>query len=421
MHPQELRLLPYTNNLNTMIMRPIFRFIILILTFTGLTLNAQEAWKAEDSVISEDLNAIHFYDSSTGWIVGNNGAMLYKSGEKWLLYPKITNEDLYSVFLTGKESGWAVGSKGTVLKLEGGTWYNITSPTRATLYDISFLDLSHGMAVGANGTILSYEGGIWSRSNYITKGILHAVSYGKDFNLVSGGIECGSVPIYKHRINEPESFNTFDPGYYFIKDIAVQDDGQAWAVGTAGILLHFNGIEWIRSNLHTKVPTLNSISFYDSTDGIAAGFGGALIRYYESGWEKEDSPSNVTLNGTAISESAYYAVGNMGTILSKSRISYTDESLEGNTKSLLKVDSYPNPASDYIDIVLPETDDLIASDLSVLSADGKVILKMIIEPGTAGNAVRINTSSMSNGMYLIHLRSKDNESAYGKFMIANER
>ena len=53
--------------------------------------------------------------------------------------------------------------------------------------------------------------------------------------------------------------------------------------------LHFNGIEWIRSNLHTKVPTLNSISFYDSTDGIAAGFGGALIRYYERDGERRFS------------------------------------------------------------------------------------------------------------------------------------
>jgi hypothetical protein len=266
-----------------------------------------------------------------------------------------------------------------------------------------------------------YEGGIWSRSNYITKGILHAVSYGKDFNLVSGGIECGSVPIYKHLINEPESFNTFDPGYYFIKDIAVQDDCQAWAVGTAGILLHFNGIEWIKSNLHTKVPTLNSISFYDSKEGIAVGFGGALMRYNESGWEKEDSPSNVTLNGSAISERAYYAVGNNGTILSKSRKSYIDESLEGNSKNLLKVDFYPNPASDYIDIVLPEKADLNASDLSILNADGKVLLKMNIEPGTSGSPVRINTSSLSNGMYLIHIRSKNNESAYGKFIVANER
>jgi photosystem II stability/assembly factor-like uncharacterized protein len=402
-------------------MKPIYRLIILILAFTSLTINAQEVWKLEDSFISEDLNDIHFYDTNTGWIVGNNGAMLYKSGEKWLLYPKITNEDLYSVFLTGRESGWAVGSKGTILKLEGRKWYNITSPTRATLYDISFLDSSHGTAVGANGTILSYINGLWSRTMNNTKGILHAVSYGKDFNLISGGMECGSVPIYEYQNNEPESFNSFDPGYYFIKDIAVQADGQAWAVGTAGILLHFNGIEWIKSNMHTTVPTLNSTSFYDSTDGIAVGFGGTLLRYHESGWEIEDSPSSITLNGSAISERAYYAVGNKGMIISKSRKSYVDESLAVSSKNIIQVDSYPNPASDYIDILLPEADALIASDLSILNADGKVLVKMNIEPGNAGSTMRINLSAIGNGMYLIHLRSRNNESAFGKFLVAKKR
>lgn len=417
----ELRLLLYTNNINTVIMKPKYRILFLILTFTGLSLNAQEAWKVEDCDVSEDLNAIHFFNNDTGWIVGNNGIMLYKSGEKWLVYPKITNEDLYSVFLTGKESGWAVGSKGTILKLEGRNWDNVTSPTRATLYDISFLDSSHGRAVGANGTILTFETGIWSKSKNNTKGILHAVSYGKDFNLISGGMEYGSVPISKYQIDEPEAFYTYDPGYYFIKDIAVLPDGQAWAVGTAGIFLHFNGIEWIRSGSHENVPTLNSISFYDFTDGIAVGFGGILLRYQEGEWDKEDSPSSVTLNGSAVSGRTYYAVGNNGTILTKSRVPYMDESLTGTSQILLKVDSYPNPASDYIDIVLPETNAINASDLSILNADGKVLLKMSIEPGTAGSTVRINTSSMSNGMYLIHLRSKSDDLAYGKFMVANKR
>ncbi len=420
MHLPELCLLLYPNNVNTIIMKPKLRILFLIITFTGLSLNAQEVWKVEDCNISEDLNAVHFFNNDTGWIVGNNGIMLYRSEDRWLVYPKITNEDLYSVFLTGKESGWAVGSKGTILKLEGRTWYNITSPTRATLYDVSFLESSHGIAVGANGTILRYEGGIWSGSQNITKGILHSVSFGKDFNLISGGMEYGSVPIYSCQFDEPGSYDTYDPGYYFIKDIAIQADGQAWAAGTAGILLHFNGIEWIKSNLHMKVPTLNSMSFYDSTDGIAVGFGGTLLRYQEGEWGKEDSPSNVTLNGSAVSGRTYYAVGNNGTILTKFRVPYMDESLPGTSQILLKVDSYPNPASDYIDIFIPEADALIASDLSILSADGKVLLKMNIEPGTAGNAVRINTSSMSNGMYLVYIRSKSDDLAYGKFLVANE-
>lgn len=397
------------------------RILIPILLSGGITLNAQEVWKVEECDISENLNAVHFIDNETGWIVGNNGVMLYMSGDSWLVYPKTTEEDIHSVFLTGKESGWAVGSKGTILMLEGKDWYSIQSPTRATLYDVSFHDSIHGIAVGANGTILRYDNGIWSKSDNITKGILHSVSSYSGLNFLSGGMEYGSVPILTYDPYGNGFSDIFDPGYVVIKDISMQSDGQGWAVGTAGTLLHFNGTEWNREVLQEKVPTLNSLSFINSSDGIAVGFFGTLLKYTDTGWERVSSPSNVTFNGSAITNNAYYIVGNNGTILSAIRKSSTDELTGELSPYSIMINSYPNPAVEYVDIIIPEMDARDALILSILSSDGRVIQSINIEPGMAGNKLRFDTSSISNGLYLISIQSSENETAYGKFIKTSER
>lgn len=399
-----------------------YKTLILILVISGATMKSQDPWNINHCEVSDNLNSVHFYNEKTGWIVGDNGAMLYKTSNKWSVYPKITNEDIYSVFLTGKESGWAVGSKGTILMLDGKLWHHITSPTKATLYDVSFWDRDHGIAVGANGTILTYENGLWTQANPFTKGNLYTVSSGSEFTLISGGMEYGVVPLYtldEINVSSPES--SYNTGYIAIKDVSIQPDGHAWAVGTAGALLHHNGNEWRKIKISTKAPTLNSVTFYNKADGIAVGFSGTILKYSENGWLKENSPASVTLNGSAISESAYYAVGNNGTILSKAR--YSNEGhISGNTgSSLLKVDAYPNPASDYLEIIIPDTDVLNASSISVISVNGNVILKDNLDAGHGGTTYEILTSKMDNGLYVICIRSDDNKVAYGKFIVSNDR
>ena len=71
------------------------------------------AWRRIDSPTSNDLMAICFGPTGTGWAVGAGGTILrYKSGE-WLETSSPTTDTLRSVWAGPQDVAWAVGDHGT--------------------------------------------------------------------------------------------------------------------------------------------------------------------------------------------------------------------------------------------------------------------------------------------------------------------
>lgn len=112
------------------------------------------------------LNGIYFLDKSHGWVVGENGTILYtkSGGREWdgqRLPPNISTGkplNFYQVQFADHDHGWIVGSGGTILKTENGgdDWSPIHAGSE-TLYALYLDNIYTGWAVGTDDTLLRYD------------------------------------------------------------------------------------------------------------------------------------------------------------------------------------------------------------------------------------------------------------------------
>jgi photosystem II stability/assembly factor-like uncharacterized protein len=107
---------------------------------------------------------VYFSDTSTGWAVGNAGAIFHTTngGHQWIdrtlpcsnTCTKLT--DLLKVRFTDLQSGWIVGERGMAYRTtdSGFTWNELGSIAKASLFGLSFPDRTGGWASGEKGTIV---------------------------------------------------------------------------------------------------------------------------------------------------------------------------------------------------------------------------------------------------------------------------
>lgn len=392
------------------------QFLILLCLLPTGVLRSQ--WKTAEVSVSENLNSISLMNDNKGWVVGNKGTMIYKFNDVWIKYPCITENDLYSVCMVAKDNCWAVGAKGTILHFNGTQWEKKESLTKENLYSVSFRDEWHGIAVGNNGTILICEKGSWSVNKTGIVGDLYAVSDTKDMSLTGGGQEFCNTPLLKVDGGSGNKLTKiFDPGYSFIRSLSVTDKNSIWTVGMAGLIFHYDGINWKNIRDIGNIPTLNSVFFIDKNRGMAVGYGGTILTYSENGWTKEASPVDVRLNGAIVSKETYYAVGNNGTIVYRmgSPEDVSDPNrMNGNT---LRLDTYPNPSSDILNIIIPDQDGFAASLISIINGNGQVVLSKKIDAANTGLEYQVNTSVFNNGLYIVKITSTGSLTATGKFIV----
>jgi photosystem II stability/assembly factor-like uncharacterized protein len=391
----------------------------ILFVFLGLINlgNLQAQWITEKSPSSYNLNSVSLINDSSGWIVGDKGTMIYKVNGYWVNYQKITNENLYSVCMLDKNNGWAVGSKGIILHFNGDKWEVVASPTRQKLYSVSFRDPENGIAVGEYGTVAIYENGIWKLAKRVTRGNLYTVSSSNDLSMFGGGLECVDIPLMKIDDDAERTISVnFNP-HIEITGIAQADLNDVWVVGSPAEILHFDGSEWNRVVFDNSLPSLNCISFYDENYGITVGYSGTVLTYSPQGWTKQNSPVDVKLNGAFISEKKYYAVGNKGTIISWQPVPDNALSSEANKDSALKIEIYPNPSADILNVIIPAEDGFVTDLISITNSFGQVVLRKKLDPASGGQVYQINTSEMDNGLYLVKIESGDSKAVSGKFIV----
>jgi photosystem II stability/assembly factor-like uncharacterized protein len=249
--------------------------------------NGGTSW-IQDTVLPTDaqqnslLSAVRFAGDK-GWIVGDNGIILYSddAGATWqnqstgLADTVIRLTDIY---LYDADTGWITGDNGLVLKTTNGgaSWVRKTTPTTSRLYGLSFVDAEHGWAVGNGSTIMSTSNG------------------GESWTLETGGS-------------------------YDYKDVIFVDQNHGWAVGKEGTVIRtFNGGGFWTSPLPTHVTTgLTSVFFANDSTGWAAGEGGTIIYTTDGGltWIKQYSDTQNPLFALFfLDERVGWAVGYDGTI-----------------------------------------------------------------------------------------------------------
>jgi photosystem II stability/assembly factor-like uncharacterized protein len=392
--------------------------VLILLSGIFLAGSASGQWIKEDCPTTNNLNSICMFSVKAGWIVGDKGTIINMNNGAWREYQKITTENLNSVSFINQDEGWAVGSNGTILHFNGGTWEKLANLTTRDLYSVSFRDAEHGIAVGAQGTVAFYEEGTWQLAEKTTRGNLFAVSYRNDLSMIGGGLEFMNIPVMTlPDTSEKNLVKSFDPGFVEIRGLAISDKNNAWAVGRPGTIFHFDGNKWKRLRQFENHTSLKNVYFSDKRKGITVGYGGTILTYSTKGWTKEVSPVNVTLNGAYISENKYYAVGNNGTIVSSKRTAENETSPVNTNNSLLKIETYPNPSTDKLNVIIPDEDGFVADQISVSNVYGQIVIIKRIDPGTTGQIYQINTSGLNNGLYLINISSTGGMEASAKFIV----
>lgn len=366
-----------------------------------ITSTVQAQWNLMKSPTQSNLNAISIIDMNSGWIAGDNGTLLFMNSGEWIEHPKITNKNLNSVCIVSKNDIWAAGEEGIVLHYNGIKWESFNTPTTNDLHSISFQDSERGIAVGDLGTILIYERGCWTLLENEIRGNLYSALYKKDEAWFGGGLECDNVPIMNINMNKKSEFNSFD-NHAVIKSIIFTNPDDGWAAGSPSILLHFDGLKWEKVSDIADFSSLNSVFFSNECNGISVGYGGSVITYSDNGWTREETITKQNLNGAIITGNNYYAVGDSGTIISKN---LNTEIIPDDfiTDELRKIQVYPNPCDEFLNIEIPFIIDNFNVLISVSNLFGKIILKNELKLSNRYMIYPLTTSNFIDGLYLINV------------------
>lgn len=385
---------------------------VLCLLFVAGFLNVAMVngqWNLEKCPTKNNLNAVCFANNYSGWIAGDKGTLLFRSGSGWRIFDTPTEENLYDLAIIDKNDCWAVGAKGTIIHFDGQNWETVDSPTNKDLFSVSFKDSKNGMAVGALGTILIYTDGTWKMSDNEIRGNLYTVIFEKDNSWIGGGLECVSVPIMQLTNTKGQlSVNSYK-SYSYINSLTFSGPENGWAVGSPSTLLHYNGKTWEKPSTDNKFSSLKSISFLDENNGVSVGYGGTILVFKNNKWISETAPTNQNLNGVTVSDNNYYVVGNNGTIITKD--------LKTNTNSPVKIREasreiqvYPNPCDEILNIIIPFENENTPVWITISNTDGQIVLKKQLMDVSKEINNTIVTKSLKNGLYLLQTRiGKNNQ------------
>lgn len=391
----------------------LFLFLISICYLSVVNVSAQ--WIVEQCPSNNNLKAIVSTGNNTGWIVGDNGTILYKSENQWKNYPNPTKNNLNSIFMIDDKEGWAVGDKGTIIHYNGKSWDNIESPVKNNLYSVSFNDPENGIAVGANGVILIYEYRNWKSCDRKILGNLYVTSINDNATWIGGGLECVSVPIMKIQNDQSGKVTHSVKLSATITGLAMINPQEGWAVGSPSTIMHYDGNQWNKANLDFSYPSLRSVFFSDMDNGISAGYGGAVLIYSGGTWTNEKTSTTNNLNGTLITGNSYYAVGDKGIIITKKMDTEID--LKSNDQiKLSHISIYPNPSDKMINFLMPVENDFAVFNASVSNSEGQVIFQKEFQSGNGNLPYQIITDNFSNGFYVLKVML-GNKKYISKFII----
>lgn len=288
------------------------------------TTDAGAAWTQRNISFSGSLTGVYFNNSSVGWAVGTNGAVLSTSdgGINWNIAKSPHN--MNSVHFKDINNGWAVGTDGTILNTSnGGNSWLIQSGrgTANNLVTQHFFNSQIGWVAGANGKMLkTTDGGeFWFELNPKTSGLINSIFFVDDQKGFAVDDWSSSIRTTTNGGDTWNSFNSQSNDYPF-ESIYFVDPQNGWIVGKRGAILKtstgstsYTG--WSKQNSNTK-KNLNSVHFADQLNGWAVGDSAIIIHTNDGGstWSAQsanlDDRWDILKSVHFTSQSTGFIVGN---------------------------------------------------------------------------------------------------------------
>lgn len=309
-------------------------------------------WNLEDIGATNNLWDIHFIDNSNGWIVGDN--TIYKTedaGENWTAYNSaVPDTRYYGVYFKDELNGWAVGKKKTSstagriqYTTDGGlTWQVYFTSGSLPWWSVAFAEEEmNGVIVGQEGQALfSTDGGqTWFPRTLPSgnAGIIKDVTFYDGLNAIAVGYDAGLGVIMKTTDGGNTWTNIVTNLEGRLNSVSFSNTTDGIAVGTVGKIYKTSdgGNTWVQKNSNT-VNNLNGVSFYNENRIIAVGNFGSIVTSNNNGedWAEEVSGTESTLrNVNKSSIATAFAVGGLGTVVKDNCVQSGTVSFIDNTAS----------------------------------------------------------------------------------------
>lgn len=244
-------------------------------------------FSTQSNPTANNLNAVKFIDTSTGWAVGDNGTIIKTTngGGNWTTQTSNVTHNLTDVDFIDANTGWVTsdfnGTNAVILKtIDGGTTWTTQTTHTTAIYTIAALD-----------------------ANYVAVGSTAVNSFGKTTN---GGATWSFISINRGNVR----------GLTFI------DNGNGFAVGDAGKIEKIEAFTgslflWVDKTSGT-VNNLKSVDFIDANIGWTVGDNGTILKTTNSAtaWSALTSGTTTHLRGVDfVDANVGWVVGNGGLIL----------------------------------------------------------------------------------------------------------
>jgi len=284
-------------------------------------------WTTQASGTPARLNAVCFFDNQKGIVVGPSGMILRTTngGSVWSLAPSGTTNNLNSVALYSQQIGIAVGEGGTILMTTNGgvSWQSLSGGTAVWLYAMQRIGTLDAWVAGTNGSILrSTDGGVtWTIKSCGTTDNLEGLA----FSDAQNGWAVGYRSVFRTTDGGNSWAKTWTgtDGYFKALWFAGTNDG--WIAGYKGSYPYTGvvkrtsdgGTTWSDQSI-PAVHSLSAIYFLDGSTGFAVGDSGKILKTTTGGttWSSQFSGTTNTLNAIGFATSLVgWAVGQNGTIL----------------------------------------------------------------------------------------------------------
>jgi photosystem II stability/assembly factor-like uncharacterized protein len=237
-----------------------------------VTVDGAENWRPAriPGLDGGSLYDVQFIDASNGWAGGSRIVRTEDGGETWRTLVRSQSENGYltanAIHFVDTSRGWLVSHGGTLMRTENGglDWTPVALPFRTgerpTLWDVTFVDADHGWIAGERGNIL------------------HTSDGGATWTLQQNGVPIvRDIPKGEQRRHEVVPELETEPDRLALMAIQFADSARGWAVGyyadvAESVILHTEngGAAW-ESEQVVHGELLRSLFVLDSDHAWAAG------------------------------------------------------------------------------------------------------------------------------------------------------
>lgn len=273
---------------------------------------------------TSSLASLAFISPTQGWAVGsfdrynggNYGTIWQYSQGRWQQRPQVlVGAALNAVTALPDGEAWAVGTGETILHEQGENWtlaYQGTagnSPSPEDLNAIAMLSPREGWAVGGFFPVASSPAPNTSANVLLAlqEAPLHPLASARTYDF------CDILHYTAGNWQPVTCPRTPTGAAGVLEGLSVLPDGEAWAVGAGGLILHEQGNVWEQQQSPTG-NRLTGIAMVSPTEGWAVG-DQSILHYHQGVWTQVSTAYRTLTAITMISPEEGWIVSGDGLIL----------------------------------------------------------------------------------------------------------